>query len=61
MTHYTTTTKTTARPTTRPRRRAARFPNAAERSYYIERLTDAALGAAICVGLVVMLFYLATM
>ena len=37
------------------------YPNAAERSYYIEKLTDTLLGSAICVGLVVILFFLATM
>ena len=41
--------------------RAPRYPNAAEKSYYIEKLTDTLLGSAICVGLVVVLFFLATM
>ena len=41
--------------------RAHRYPNAAEKSYYIEKLTDTLLGSAICVGLVVILFFLATM
>lgn len=41
--------------------RASRYPNAAEKSYYIEKLTDKLLCSASCVGLVVILFFLATM
>lgn len=41
--------------------RASHYPNAASKSYYIEKLTDTLLGSAICVGLVVVLFFLATM
>ena len=46
--------------TTRPRS-ARPYPNAADRSYYLEKLVDSILSAAICVGVVTILFFLITM
>lgn len=39
---------------------ARRYPNAADRSYYLDRLADTALRTASCVGLVTLLLYLLT-
>lgn len=40
---------------------AHRYPNAADRSYYVNRLTDTVLCTASCAGLVAVLFFLITM
>ena len=37
------------------------FPNAADRNYFLDKLADAALSAAICIGVVSILFFLITM
>lgn len=47
---------TTSRPTT-----ARSYPNAADRQYFLDKLTDGILSAAICVGVVTILFFLITM
>lgn len=49
--------------TTNPRRRACakRYPNAADRSYFVNRLADSILCAASSVGVVTILFFLITM
>lgn len=41
--------------------RACRYPNAAARSYYIDRLTDRLLCASAWIGIVVTVFFIATM
>lgn len=47
--------------TYRPRRaQAKRYPNAASRSYYIEKLTDRLLCCACWIGIVVAILFLAT-
>lgn len=54
----------TARISTRSSRRnltANRYPNAASKSYFLEKLADTALCSASCVGIVTILFFLATM
>ena len=58
MTHYTNTTNTTARP--RPRRKAARYPNAATKRQIIDRLVDRLLCSAAWIGLVTAILLLAT-
>lgn len=47
--------------TTSRTRHAANYPNAADRHYFLEKLTDGILSAAICVGVVTILFFLITM
>lgn len=39
---------------------ATHYPNAATRRYYLEKTADAILAAAICVGVVAILFFLIT-
>ena len=36
------------------------YPNAADRQYYLNKLTESVLSAAICVGVVTILFFLVT-
>lgn len=40
---------------------ANRYPNAADRSYFLGKLTDTLLCSASCAGLVAVLFFLITM
>lgn len=40
---------------------AAAYPNAADRQYFLDKITDAILAASICVGVVTILFFLITM
>jgi len=40
---------------------APAYPNAADRQYFLDKLTDSILSAAICVGVVTILFFLITM
>ena len=40
---------------------AKRYPNDADRSYFLNKLADTALCSASCFGLVVVLFFLLTM
>ena len=42
-------------------RTAPAYPNAADRQYYVEKLVDSILSAAICVGIITILFFLITM
>lgn len=37
------------------------YPNAADRRYHLEKVTDSILSAAICIGIVTVLFFLITM
>lgn len=37
------------------------YPNAADRRYFLDRLADGILSAAICVGVVTVLFFLITL
>ena len=37
------------------------YPNAADRSYFMNKLADTFLSAAICVGIVTIIFFLITM
>lgn len=46
--------------TTRPQT-AHRYPNAASRRYFLEKAVDLLLSAAICVGVVAILFFLVTL
>lgn len=46
--------------TSRPRN-AKPYPNAADRHYFLQKVTDSILSAAICVGVVTILFFLLTM
>ena len=47
---------------TRTRHQTARpYPNAADHSYYVEKFVDSLLSAAICVGVITVLFFLITM
>lgn len=46
--------------TTKPQA-AKSYPNAAERGYFLEKFTDSMLCAAICVGVITILFFLVTM
>lgn len=46
--------------TTRPQT-ARHYPNAADRHYFLDKLTDGILSAAICVGVVTIAFFLITM
>lgn len=46
--------------TSRPRN-ARSYPNAADRRYFLEKAADSILAAAICVGVVTVLFFLLTM
>lgn len=39
---------------------ATHYPNAASRRYYLEKTADAILSAAICVGVVAILFFVFT-
>lgn len=39
---------------------ANRYPNAANKTYYVEKLVDTVLCSASCVGIVAILFFLAT-
>lgn len=39
---------------------ALRYPGAADRSYYLDRLAETALRTASCVGVVTLLLYLLT-
>lgn len=41
--------------------RAARYPNAADRHYFLDRLASTVLSAAICLGVVTIGFFLITM
>lgn len=45
---------------TRPQT-ARHYPNAADRHYYLDKITDTILSAAICVGVVTIAFFLITM
>lgn len=47
--------------TTARRRTAARYPNAAEPMYFVDKLMDRILSAAAYVGTVTILFFLLTM
>lgn len=38
-----------------------RYPNAASHRYFLDKLTDLLLSAAICVGVVAILFFLVTL
>ena len=40
---------------------AKRYPNAADRSYFLNRLADGVLCAASCMGIVTAFFFLLTM
>ena len=40
---------------------ARRYPNAADRSYYLNKLADTVLCSASCAGLVAVLFFLITL
>ena len=40
---------------------AKHYPNAANRDYFLNQLTDALLSAAICVGVLALGFFLITM
>lgn len=51
----------TCKSSRRTHARACRYPNAAERSYYIDRLTDRLLCASAWIGIVVTVFFIATM
>lgn len=42
-------------------RTATAYPNAADRQYFLDKLADSILSAAICVGVVTILFFLITM
>lgn len=42
-------------------RTAPAYPNAADRSYYLNKLTDVILSTAICVGVITIFFFLITM
>ena len=46
----------TARPQT-----ARHYPNAADRHYFLDKIADTILTAAICVGVVTIAFFLITM
>ena len=57
-------TRTNNRVNTRSNRRnmtANRYPNAASKEYFLEKLADTALCSASCVGIVTILFFLVTM
>lgn len=47
-------------PYTRPVRRYT-YPNAADRSYFIEKLLNGATAVVTCMGIVTILFFLITM
>lgn len=40
---------------------AKHYPNAADRRYFLDKLTDTILSAAICIGVMTILFFLITM
>ena len=40
---------------------AQSYPNAANRRYFLDRFADGLLSAAICIGIVTILFFLITM
>ena len=40
---------------------ANHYPNAADRHYFLDKITDVILSAAICVGVVTIAFFLITM
>lgn len=42
-------------------RTAPAYPNAADRRYFLDKLTDAILSAAVCVGVITIFFFLITM
>lgn len=42
-------------------RTAPAYPNAADRRYFLDKLTDGILSAAICVGVITILLFLITM
>ena len=42
-------------------RTARHYPNAASRHYFLDKITDAILSAAICTGVITILFFLITM
>ena len=43
------------------KRTAPAYPNAADHRYFLEKLVDGLLSAAICVGVVTIMFFLITM